>query len=222
MLLLARTRRGRPPSRTASEVARIALDLFLRDGFAETRLDDIARAAGIGRRTLFRYFDSKNDMVWGDFDWVLDRLRRALSEPLPGESLMDTLARAVIESNHYEGPDPEQLRLRMTLITTVPALQGHSMVMYAAWRAVVAEFVAERTGRAPDDLLPQAIGHMALTSSMAAFVRWVEHPEEDLEAHLAVVYEHLKRLPGAVTRGPSPHSSTVATSSPRRSATSPE
>jgi mycofactocin system transcriptional regulator len=188
----ARARRGRPPSTTASEVARIALGLFLRDGFVETTLDDIARAAGIGRRTLFRYFESKNDMVWGDFNRVLDRLRRALSEPEPGERVMETLARAVIESNRYEGADLHELRLRMTLITTVPALQAHSMVMYAAWRAVIAEFVADRTGRAPDDLLPLTIGHMALASSMSAFVRWVEHPDEDLEDHLGVVYRHLK------------------------------
>jgi TetR/AcrR family transcriptional regulator, regulator of mycofactocin system len=187
----APARRGRPPRTTASEVARIALELFLRDGFTETTLDDIARAAGIGRRTLFRYFDSKNDMVWGDFDWVLDRLRCALSESVPGETVMDTLARAVIESNHYEAADLEELRLRMTLITTVPALQAHSMVMYAAWRSVIAEFVSERTGQMPDDLLPLTVGHMALASSMSAFVRWVEHPEEDLEDHLRVVYTHL-------------------------------
>ena len=188
----APARRGRPPRTTASEVARIALQLFLRDGFAETTLDDIARAAGIGRRTLFRYFDSKNDMVWGDFDSVLDRLRRALSEPVRGETVMDTLARAVIESNHYEAADLEELRLRMTLITTVPALQAHSMVMYAAWRSVIAEFVAERIGQTSDDLLPLTIGHMALASSISAFVRWVEHPDEDLEDHLRVVYTHLR------------------------------
>ena len=43
----------------------------------------------------------------------------------------------------------------MTLITTVPALQAHSMLRYAAWRAVVAEFVAQRLGDEPDDLVPR-------------------------------------------------------------------
>jgi mycofactocin system transcriptional regulator len=170
--------------------------LFLRDGFAETTLDDIARASGIGRRTLFRYFDSKNDMVWGDFDWVLDRLRQGLAERPPGETVMDTIGRAVIESNRYAEADLEELRLRMTLITTVPALQAHSMVMYAAWRSVIAEFVGAHTGQQPDALLPLTIGHMALASSMSAFVRWVEHPEEDLEEHLRVVYSHLARAFG--------------------------
>jgi hypothetical protein len=132
-------------------------------------------------------------MVWGDFEWVLERLRQGLAQRLPGETLMDTIGRAVIESNRYEGADLEELRLRMTLITTVPALQAHSMVMYGAWRSVIAEFVSAHTGEPPDALLPLTAGHMALASSMSAFVRWVEHPEEDLEERLRIVYGHFVR-----------------------------
>ena len=54
------------------------MQLFYERGFEETTLDDIAGGLGIGRRTLFRYFDSKNDMVWGDFGGVLARLRDEL------------------------------------------------------------------------------------------------------------------------------------------------
>ena len=38
------------------------------------------------------------------------------------------------------------------------------------------------------------IGHMALGTSMAAFVRWVAHPEEDLEAHLERGYRMLSQV----------------------------
>jgi mycofactocin system transcriptional regulator len=188
--------RGRPPRTTHADVGRAALDLFARNGFEETTLEDIAQALGVGRRTLFRYFPSKNDMVWGDFDWVLDRLRRNLDEIGSGEPVMAGLGRAVIASNHYAAEQQPELRLRLTLITTVPALQAHSMVRYAAWRSVVAEYIARRTGAAPDDLVPLTIGHMALGTSMAAFVRWVSHPGEDLEAHL----EHGYRLLAQVVR----------------------
>jgi hypothetical protein len=105
---------------------------------------------------------------------------------------METLSRAVIESNHYEGPALHELRLRMKLITTVPALQAHSMVRYAASRQVVADFIADRAGVLPDDLLPLTVGHMALATSMAAFTRWVEHTDEDLEHHLRFGYDRLK------------------------------
>ena len=165
----------------------------MRDGFDETTLDDIATAVGVGRRTLFRYFSSKNDLVWGNFDGVLERLRVELAAADPGEPMMETLGRAVVVSNTYEGEALEELRLRMTLITSVPTLQAHSMVRYADWRHVVAEFVAERLGQSPDDLIPLTVGHMALGALMSAFVRWVSHPGEDLLAHLRTGYRHLAR-----------------------------
>lgn len=185
--------RGRPPSTSKDHVARTALALFVERGFEETTLADVANAVGIGRRTLFRYFASKNDMVWGNFEMVLDRLREGLAHAVPGERMMDTLARAVVASNHYEGEALEDLHLRMTLITSVPALQAHSMVRYAEWRQVVAEFAAERLRQEPEDATPLMVGHMALGASMAAFVRWVMHPEENLDALLRVAYGHLTR-----------------------------
>jgi mycofactocin system transcriptional regulator len=191
MSLPPTTTRGRPPSTNRDHVARTALALFVERGFERTTLTDIADAVGIGRRTLFRYFPSKNDMVWGDFEGVLGRLREGLAQTYAGERMMDTLGRAVVDSNHYEGDALEDLRLRMTLITSVPALQAHSMVRYAEWRHVVSEFVAGRMGQAPDDLAPVMVGHMALGASMAAFVRWVNHPDESLRQHLRTAYHHL-------------------------------
>ena len=63
-----------------------------------------------------------------------------------------------------------------------------------AWRHVVARHIALRLGCEPDDLVPLTIGHMALGTSMAAFVRWVAHPEEDLEAHLERGYRMLSQV----------------------------
>src|ERR1700743_778390 len=76
---------GRPPTTTHAEIERVALDLFATRGFEATTVDDIATAVGVGRRTLFRYFESKNDLAWGDFDWVMERRPAAASarETLP-------------------------------------------------------------------------------------------------------------------------------------------
>ena len=93
---------------------------------------------------------------------------------------MDTLRGAVIASNTYPAEAEEDLRIRMTLITTVPALQAHSMLRYADWRNVVAEFAAARLGASAHDLVPRSLGYAALAASTAAFTHWVEHPGEDL------------------------------------------
>ncbi len=154
--------------------------MFAQNGFEETTLEEIAAALGIGRRTLFRYFSSKNDMVWGDFDGVLSRLRRELGACPVDAPLIDALRAAVVASNTYSEAARDDLRIRITLITTVPALQAHSMLRYADWRNVVAEFAAERLGASADELLPRSLGYAALAASTAAFTHWVEHPDEDL------------------------------------------
>ena len=59
-------------------MARAALDLFDRQGYEETTVDEIAAAVGISRRTFFRYYESKRDVVWGEFDAELVRLRDQL------------------------------------------------------------------------------------------------------------------------------------------------
>jgi TetR/AcrR family transcriptional regulator, regulator of mycofactocin system len=170
---------------------RTALELFAERGFEETTVDDIADVLGVSRRTLFRYFASKNDMAWGDFDRVLERLRRCLEATPASVPLPQALGRAVVESNRYEDEQLPELRIRMRLITGVPALQAHSALRYAEWREVIAVWVAERLGCATGDLMPQTVAHAALGTSMAAFLVWVDDPSSDLVDNLETAYRLL-------------------------------
>lgn len=192
-------RPGRPPGTSRSAVSRTALEMFAERGFDGTTLDDVAEALGVSRRTLFRYFASKNDMVWADFDWVLGRLRRCLDATEPDEPLHEALRRAVVESNRYEQEQLPELRIRMRLITGVPALQAHSTLRYAEWRAVIADFAAGRLGCGPTDLVPQTIAHAALGTSMAAFLVWVDDPSSDLTANLDEAFRLLGAGVAALT-----------------------
>src|SRR5579875_95206 len=188
--------RGRPPSTSRESVERTGLALFATRGFEQTTVEDIAAELGVGRRTVFRYFPSKNDIVWGEFDRVLDRLRDELDAQGSDVAMIDALAAAAVASNRYSDEQLPQLRTRMTLITTVPALQAHSALRYAAWRGVVAEYVARRRDERPEDLVPQTVAFAALGASMAAFSVWVARGG-DLERLLADAYEAL----GAGFRG---------------------
>src|SRR4051812_46013561 len=59
---------GRPEATSHAEIEQAAFRLFGVRGFDGTTLNDIAAAVGVSRRTLFRYFRSKNDIPWGQFD----------------------------------------------------------------------------------------------------------------------------------------------------------
>jgi mycofactocin system transcriptional regulator len=182
--------RGRPPSTSRASVDRVALQMFATRGFEETTVDDIATALGVGRRTVFRYFASKNDIVWGEFDGVLARLGDDLEAQGDGVPMIDAVAAAAVSSNRYPAELLPELRVRMTLITTVPALQAHSMLRYADWRAVIADYVARRRGERATDLVPQTVAFAALGASIAAFSAWVRGGG-DLEERLSCAYAAL-------------------------------
>ena len=174
--------RGRRPSTTREDVARVALDLFNRQGYDETTVDQIAAAVGVSRRTFFRYYESKRDVVWGEFDAELVRLHDQLDGAPPDRPMMDVLRLAVIATNRFGAGELDELRIRIGLIGTVPTLVAHSAVRYAEWCQVVAGFVARRWGRRPDSLGPQTVARAALGAAMAAFSCWAEGADDDLPA----------------------------------------
>jgi TetR/AcrR family transcriptional regulator, regulator of mycofactocin system len=187
---------GRRRITTRAELEQVAFGLFDRQGFAGTTIGDIARAAGIGRRTFFRYFASKNDVPWGGFEERLERMRARLAGCPPQTSLAEAIRLGVI-SFHEAGPGEEAWqRRRLELILRVPALQAHSTLRYAAWRQVIAEFVAQRTGQPPDSLLPVTLGYAVQGLSVAACEQWLAGADPDLERLIGAGVSGLARAFG--------------------------
>lgn len=173
-------RGGRPAVTSRVQLAHIALDLFADRGFEATTVDDIAAAARIGRRTFFRYFSSKNDVVWGDFDAELRRMRDFLAARPAGEPYLTSLHLAVLDFNTFAPTETPWHRRRITLILKVPALQAHSTLRYAAWRGVVADFAARRLGLAPESALPRTIAYALLGVCLSAYEQWLADEHADL------------------------------------------
>lgn len=182
---------GRPPSTTHAELERLGIALFATRGFDETSVDDIAAAAGIGRRTFFRYFASKTDLVWGDFDAGCARMAALLAQTPAAVPLLDALRRTVVDFNRVEPGQEEHHRLRMRLILDVPTLRARSTLRFEQWRQVVEEFAAARLGGTPDDLLPRTLGHCALGCALAAYEEWLRSPGADLAELLDTTFGSL-------------------------------
>ncbi|WP_174844315.1 mycofactocin system transcriptional regulator [Cryobacterium sp. Hh7] len=193
---------GRQPLTTRAALSHIALELFIERGFEQTTVDDVARTAGIGRRTLFRYFPSKNDLPWGDFDAELGRMRAFLAATEETVSLVDALTRAVVEFNRFP---PEEIPFhheRMNLLLNVPALVAHSTLRYSEWRRVVSDFAALRLGTAPDAIEPNAIGWVCLGASLAAYEQWLKDDNSDLIELLESSFLLLRRVFSAPQSAP--------------------
>jgi TetR/AcrR family transcriptional regulator, regulator of mycofactocin system len=186
---------GRPEVTSHAEIEQVAFRLFAERGFEATTLDAIAAEVGVGRRTLFRYYSSKNDIPWGQFDRTLDGFRQILAGMPTDLPLHEAVHRGVLAFNEFPEDSRPPHRDRMRLILRTPALQAHSVLRYAEWRAVIADYVAGRCGLEADDLMPRTVGHVSLALALSAYEQWLESPDASLrsllEAAMASLAEHL-------------------------------
>ncbi|MGY4712306.1 mycofactocin system transcriptional regulator [Mycolicibacterium sp. CBM1] len=180
---------GRRRSTTQDHIADVALDLFGTYGFGSVSVDDVAQASGIARRTLFRYYSSKNAIPWGDFDSHLQHFHRLLEGAAPGTAVSTALRAALLAFNTFDESETERHRQRMRVILQTPELQAYSMTMYAGWRGVVAEFVAARTGATPTDLIPQSVAWLMLGVALSAYEYWLAHESVSLPQALGDAFD---------------------------------
>jgi mycofactocin system transcriptional regulator len=180
--------KNRSPGRRAvtdhASIERAAFMLFEEQGFDETTMEQIAREVGVGRRTLFRYFPSKNDIPWGQFDLSLQAFAAQLAMVSRDVSICEAVHRCVVAFNDFDEQSMPQHRIRMRLILDTPTLQAHSALRYAAWRGVIADYVAARLDLSADALLPRMAGHVSLALAVSSYEQWLLEPESDLTSIL--------------------------------------
>jgi TetR/AcrR family transcriptional regulator, regulator of mycofactocin system len=167
------SRLGRRRSTTPEHITDVALELFTARGFAEVSVDDVAHAAGIARRTLFRYYSSKNAILWGDFDAHLAHLQELLDNVDPRVATGAALRAALLAFNTFDECETVRHRQRMRVILETAELQAYSMTMYAGWREVMAGFVAARLGVKTTDPLPQTVAWTMLGVALSAYEQWL-------------------------------------------------
>ena len=182
---------GAPTEGTRARVERAALDLFTLRGFENVTTDEVADAAGISRRTFFRYYATKADAVWGDFAGHVARLEDRLSVSDPARPVLASVCAAYVEVNDYADAELPLLRERMHLILTEPALLAHSQLRFADVDRVVARHVAVRTGASPTGLVPRLVAAARVVAATTAFETWLADERASLGLHLRLAFDEI-------------------------------
>ncbi len=180
---------GRRRSTTPHHITDVAIDMFAARGFAEVSVDDVAEAAGISRRTLFRYYASKNAIPWGDFDNHLAHLRDLLDDVDADVRLGDALRAALLAFNTFDESEMARHRQRMRVILQTAELQAYSMTMYAGWREVIAGFAAHRLDCKTTDLAPQTVAWTMLGVALSAYEHWLSDESVPLPVALGNAFD---------------------------------
>ncbi|MFB7496268.1 TetR family transcriptional regulator [Streptomyces sp. NPDC056161] len=142
---------AKPPMRDALVAA--AFQLFLERGYEQTTVDDIVTLAGVGRRSFFRYFPSKEDVVFPDHERCLAEMTAFLAESgtehEPVRRVCDA-ARLVLRM-YAENPPFSVQRYRLT--KQVPGLRAYELSVVWRYERALAEYLRGRFAGQPDGTL---------------------------------------------------------------------
>jgi len=172
----APTRRERKKLATRQALEQAALRLFASQGYEQTTVEEIAEAADVAVRTFFRYFSSKQDVLFGEVATDrLGRLRSELAARPASEAAIDSVV-AVMERLDLAGAEEEeQILSRLDLMRHQPTLRTRYLELINAMRMVIVDFVGERCGLDPRrDMYPHLVGAAALASWDTSLTLWAE------------------------------------------------
>ncbi|MES3007427.1 MAG: TetR family transcriptional regulator [Pseudomonadota bacterium] len=157
---------------TRQELTRVGLELFLQQGFATTTIDQIVEPLGISKRTFFRYFATKEDLV---VEWqtemtpaFVDELNSRPSEEAPFKAVSETLLSLASRIN----TNPELAFALMRLLKETPSLAGRDMERRMVWEQALTAALIEREGPVMPRLKARIIVGMAMTAWTAALDEW--------------------------------------------------
>ncbi len=153
--------RERKKQQTRDTIERVALRLFAERGYDHTTLVEIAEAADVSPRTIFAYFESKEDILFCDEPRYVGLVKERLEHRPQGTTTFDAL-REFISS--VPPPDDEDM-LRKKILAASPELRMKMRAHIAELESVFAESIAKDLGAGPDDVRPPLIA----ASMTAAF-----------------------------------------------------
>jgi AcrR family transcriptional regulator len=159
-MTLAKTLMERRKQGAIDEIAHTALNLFARDGFEATSVEAIAAAAGCSPRTFYRYFGTKEDVMFHDLPAVLEQLSQDLDGYLasglsPWAAVTEAFADYI---GPFDATDPQLPAQRMGLWLGEPALRARYTHYINEAEQVIADCLHRHRGTTPQhDDLPQLI-----------------------------------------------------------------
>ncbi|WP_328608530.1 TetR family transcriptional regulator [Amycolatopsis sp. NBC_00345] len=143
------TAAGRRELRRA--LASAAIDLFVAQGYEATTVDEIAAAAGVGRRTFFRYFDAKDDVIFANHDEIVAEMERVFETADPGGDPVEVACATVGLVLDYYAADLDVSVKRFALTRTVPSLRDKEVATVDRYQRVLARYLRRRFAEQGDD-----------------------------------------------------------------------
>jgi AcrR family transcriptional regulator len=188
--------RERKKQQTHETIARVALRLFAERGYDHTTLADIAEAAEVSPRTIFSYYESKEDILFCEDSSLFGELEQRLKQRPPGATTVDALRDFLSE---LDSPG-EEMMLRKSIIANNEGLRLSERARFARAEELFAESIARDLDAGPDDVRPLLVAASVTAAFNAARDRLHEPASEGIshEDALAILDEVVEFLRGGL------------------------
>ena len=187
--------RERKKARTREALHDAAMDLFSRQGFDGTTVEEIADACEVSPRTFFRYFPTKEDVLFGDSE----QRSSALIETLAAQPLdlapLDAIHAAMrrVAFNYIE--ERHVLAARAQVVQSSPGLRAYKVEHQRGWEEALVAELGRRSRSAGGSLTPydlRLLTSVSMAAFRAAFDTWLDDPDQpDIVALVDQAFEQV-------------------------------
>lgn len=184
--------RERKKLRTRAAIQKEALRLFLKKGYEETTIEDIAEAVEISPSTFFNYFPNKEAVVFQD---DLDPLILAAMNAAPPSANPIGALRIAMKKvmGGLSVSDDALVRERIELVTKTPELRAAMLNEFADLIDQISAPIAQRTGRSPRDFAVRNMAGALIGVLIAAYFATAANPKTDFLTEMDKAMAHLEK-----------------------------
>jgi AcrR family transcriptional regulator len=170
--------RERKKQQTRALISDIARRLFIERGFERVSIAEIARAAEVAEATVFNYFPTKEDLVYGAFEAFEDELLDAIRSRPSGQTVLKAFADFILQTRGLLSPEmddarAEELAAGVRMIAASPALLAREQQILAGYTDALAGLIAAERSAAPSDVRPYVAANalIGVRRALIAYVR---------------------------------------------------
>lgn len=184
--------RERKKAKTEATIRRHAIRLFRRYGYTATTVEQIADAAEIAHSTFFRYFPTKEALLFNDAEEqaIVTSFRQFLPDSAPIQAVSRAMQALVGNMSPEELKD---IQARSAIIFATPELAGPLQNYKLASTRLMAELIAEQYNRPSGSLEINIFVGAIQGTRIAVMTYWGEHPDIDIASTWQEAFDLLEK-----------------------------
>jgi AcrR family transcriptional regulator len=171
-----------------------AIKLFAEKGFDETTVEEVAQAAGVSRRSFFRYFASKDDLLAQNVVNYGNVLAATVIACAPTLTPLETIRETVQTVLKQVVAEPHTRQIIAIAGRSASARQAHGSRMHDVEDALAVAFAARTKAASKDDLKPRMLAALTLSAMNLAVIAWCRGEDQDPSKAARQVFTNLKRI----------------------------